>query len=340
VLQAGYYSESKLQTNDKPRNFNVAAIKNFPKEPKANSGFRVGLFYNVSVLDGKGANNAYRQEMPDPVTKIVWTNYAAILPETARKLKLKQGSIVEIKTKEGIVRLPLQLQPGIHPDAILIPLGYGRTSAGKVANNVGDNGLKIARISEDSIQLAALETEKHGELPFKLIGERVTLPCTQVVYRSGRNTEDRAFFAPGTLPNAPYDGSSQYDRNIVLETTYKDFNKGWKAPKQTIEYPENAALMPEWKYDGIRWHMVIDLNLCTGCGACVTSCNIENNIPTVGPEEVAKGREMHGMRIDRYYSGDEKNLRLFINPCCVNTAKMHLAKMYVHSLQPLIVMKV
>jgi molybdopterin-containing oxidoreductase family iron-sulfur binding subunit len=314
VLQAGYYSESKLQTNDKPRNFNVAAIKNFPKEPKANSGFRVGLFYNVSVLDGKGANNAYRQEMPDPVTKIVWTNYAAILPETARKLKLKQGSIVEIKTKEGIVRLPLQLQPGIHPDAILIPLGYGRTSAGKVANNVGDNGLKIARIAEDSIQLAALETEKHGELPFKLTGERVTLPCTQVVYRSGRNTEDRAFFAPGTLPNAPYDGSSQYDRNIVLETTYKDFNKGWKAPKQTIEYPENAALMPEWKYDGIRWYMVIDLNLCTGCGACVTSCNIENNIPTVGPEEVTIGREMHWMRIDRYYSGDERNPEVVHQP--------------------------
>jgi molybdopterin-containing oxidoreductase family iron-sulfur binding subunit len=252
--------------------------------------------------------------MPDPVTKIVWTNYAAILPETARKLKLKQGSIVEIKTKEGIVRLPLQLQPGIHPDAILIPLGYGRTSAGKVANNVGDNGLKIARIAEDSIQLAALETEKHGELPFKLTGERVTLPCTQVVYRSGKNTEDRAFFAPGTLPNAPYDGSSQYDRNIVLETTYKDFNKGWKAPKQTIEYPENAALMPEWKYDGIRWYMVIDLNLCTGCGACVTSCNIENNIPTVGPEEVAKGREMHWMRIDRYYSGDERNPEVVHQP--------------------------
>lgn len=314
ILQAGYYTSSKLPIPEKSREFKINALNQLPKEPKSSSSFRIGLFYNVSVLDGTGANNSYRQELPDPVTKIVWTNYAAILPETARKLKLKQGSIVEIKTKEGTVKLPLQLQPGIHPEAILIPLGYGRTSAGNVGNNIGDNALKIASYSDGYIKLTALEPEIQNNLPFKVTGERIVLPCTQVVYRTGRNTEHRAFFAPGSLPNAPYDGSSQYDRQLVLETTYKDYNNGWKSPKQTIEYPENAALMPEWKYDDVRWHMVIDLNLCTGCGACVTSCNIENNIPTVGPEEVTKGREMHWLRIDRYYSGEEGNPEVVHQP--------------------------
>lgn len=314
ILQAGYDVSTNLRIPERSREFDFNALKQLPSTPPSNEGFRIGLFYNVSVLDGTGANNAYRQELPDPVTKVVWTNYAAILPDTARKLKLKQGSIVEIKTNNGVVKLPLQLQPGIHPEAILIPLGYGRTSAGNTGNNLGDNAIKIAGINQNSIQFSGLQPEMHEQYPFKITGERIEIPTTQVVYRTGKNTEHRAFFAPGTLPNAPYDGSSQYDRQIVLESTYKNYKDGWKAPKQPIEYPENASLMPEWKYDHIRWHMVIDLNLCTGCGACVTSCNLENNIPTVGPEEVVVGSEMHWLRIDRYYSGDESNPEVVHQP--------------------------
>lgn len=313
TLKSGYYEYQKIEEPKKVRKFNLASLELIPKEPLKTTGFRIGLFYNLSVLDGTGANNAYRLELPDPVTKITWTNYAAILPETARKLKLKDGSIVEIKTKEGIVKLPLHLQPGIHPEAILIPLGYGRTSVGKTGNGIGDNALKIAKIENNSIKLSNIQPE-NPEFPFNLTGDRITIPCTQVVYRSGRNTEDRAFFAPSTYPNAPYDGSSQYDRQIVLEATYTEYQNGWKAPKQPIEYPENASLMKKWEYEHERWHMVVDLNACTGCGACITSCNLENNIPTVGPKEVSVGREMHWMRIDRYYSGDESNPEVVHQP--------------------------
>lgn len=155
---------------------------------------------------------------------------------------------------------------------------------------------------------------ENPENPFIPLGKKALLPITQSVYKQGRNTEDRAFFAPGTIPNAPYDASSQYDRQIVLETTFSEYQKGWKAPEQPIEYPKNAKIMKEWEYENERWHMIIDLNACTGCGACITSCNLENNIPMVGPEEVSKGREMHWIRIDRYYSGDESNPEVVNQP--------------------------
>ncbi|MDW7974997.1 MAG: TAT-variant-translocated molybdopterin oxidoreductase [Leptospiraceae bacterium] len=314
ILQSGYYQTKKLDVPGKERRFELSSLDRLPKEPKNTTGYRIGLFYHISLYDGTGANNAYRQEQPDPITKVVWSNYVAVLPETARKLKLKQGSIVEIKTEEGTLKLPVYLQPGLHPEAMLIPLGYGRTSAGKVGNNVGENAIKITSIKEGQWILTGISPLPNGESPVSLTGERVKLAVTQMVYRTGRNTENRAFFSPGTLPNAPYEASSQYDRNLVIETTYAEYKNGWKAPKQAIEFPENASLMPEWKYEGTRWYMVVDLNLCIGCGACITSCNLENNIPMVGPKEVHTGREMHWMRIDRYYSGDESNPEVVHQP--------------------------
>ncbi len=316
ILQAGYYQNSKLEPPGKERNFNLAALDYISSSAENNSGFRLGLFYQVNVLDGSKNNNGYRLELPDPITKTTWGNYVAILPETARKLKLKQGYVVEIKTKTGSIKLPLHLQPGIHPEAILIPLGFGRNSVGKTGNNVGVNAVQIASVKNNQIVFSGLEIESAESQIFKFTGDRQDLAITQVVYRLEKNTEHRAFFAMGSLPNAPYDGSSQYDRQLVLETTYKDLQAGWKVPEQTIEYPENASLMKEWEYEGVRWHMVIDLNLCTGCGACVTSCNLENNIPIVGKEELEEGSggEMHWMRIDRYYSGDESNPEVVFQP--------------------------
>lgn len=307
ALQAGFVG-GNLKGKSGGRNFNTAALQQLPVKPETAKGLRVGLYYNVQVTDGAGANNAYRQELPDPVTKGVWMNYAVILPETARSMKLKQGSVVRVKTASGSVDLPVLLQPGIHPDAVMIALGYGRTAAGKVGNDRGVNALNLVAFGTDSLVLSGIELSKEGLVA---VGDRTQIPDTQTVYRNGRNTEDRAFFAPGSLPNAPYDGSSQYDRPLLLETTLEKFKQDPAGhhtySPQKIEYNPNSSIMSGWNYEGIRWHMVIDLNACTGCGACVTSCNIENNIPMVGPEQVFKGREMHWMRIDRYYSGDEKN---------------------------------
>ncbi|PKL29749.1 MAG: hypothetical protein CVV45_21045, partial [Spirochaetae bacterium HGW-Spirochaetae-10] len=299
------------------RNFNTAALQALPVSPETKAGLRVGLYYNVQVLDGTGANNAYRQELPEPVTKGVWMNYAVILPETARQMKLKQGSVIEVKTPSGSVKVPVLLQPGIHPEAILIALGYGRTAAGKIGDERGANAIELARVGTDSLILSGLELAKEGGLV--ATGDRIKLPNTQTVYRSGRNTEDRAFFAPKqeyTTDSAPMgaaalDGSAQYGRPLIREAKLEEYRKDPTNEEiytpEGVHYPDNAAIMTGWKYEGIRWHMAIDLNACTGCGSCVTSCNIENNIPMVGPDQVYMGREMHWLRIDRYYSGSEAN---------------------------------
>lgn len=307
VLQTGFQAQGlgKLAANAAGRRFNENALGALPNLPEIKEGLRLGSYYHISVLDGSGANNAYRQELPDPVTKVVWTNYAAMLPDTARKFKLKQGSVIKIKTATGTAKLPVHLIPGLHPDALIIPLGYGRTAAGKVADGRGVNALDLCTTGNDSLAMSGIPVE------LQATGDREDVPNTQTIFRTGRTDGQTAPFAPEGMPSAPYDASTKYpddERLIVLETSLKEFKKAkGKLVEQTVKHPTNAGLMDGWEYDALRWHMVIDMNQCTGCGACVTSCNNENNIPVVGPEEVIKGREMHWLRIDRYFSGDETN---------------------------------
>ncbi|MBE7438122.1 MAG: 4Fe-4S dicluster domain-containing protein [Spirochaetales bacterium] len=301
-LQTGFYAPGQSRRNGTAANRKAGALDTLPATLPAAGGMRLGPYYSLSMLDGSGANNAYRQELPDPITKTVWGNHVCVLPETARKQGWKQGEILEIKTGHGSLRLPVLLQPGLHPESLTVALGYGREAAGKTGNRVGANGLALGALEATGLQLSGLSvsTEKTGD--------RVEIPCTQTVYRDGYNKEDKAFFAPDSVPNAPYGGSSQYDRPIILEANLDEFKKnpGQFKPEK-IHYPKDASLMPAWQYTGMRWHMVIDLTSCTGCNACVTSCHTENNVPMVGPDEVLMGREMHWLRIDRYYSGDEKN---------------------------------
>ncbi|HMY45629.1 MAG TPA: TAT-variant-translocated molybdopterin oxidoreductase, partial [Leptospiraceae bacterium] len=310
-LQTGYFAPgaADLGRDRGARNFNAGSLSQIT-QPEKTSGFKLGLYYNVQVLDGSGANNSYRQELPDPVTKVVWENYVAILPDTGRKLKLKQGSVVTVKTAKGSFELPVHLQPGLHPEAVFIALGYGRTDAGLTGNGQGKNAIALVSPGSDSIAYSGIKVD------IEPTGDRYKLPNTQSVYRNGFNTEDKAFFAPEGLPGAPMAGASQNGRPIIREATLKEYiEKPGEFKPEGVDYPgkdpskkeEAARLMKEWAYNGTKWNMAIDLTACTGCGACVTSCNSENNIPMVGPEEVARGREMHWLRIDRYYSGDENS---------------------------------
>lgn len=311
ALQSGYFAPGRadLGKTGAARAFNAGALGQITL-PEKSTGLKLGLFYNVQVLDGSGANNAYRQELPDPVTKVVWENYVAILPARARELRLKQGSVVSVKAGKGTLQLPVHLQPGLHPDAVLIALGYGRTDAGLTANGQGQNALALAAPGSDSIAFSGLKVE------IESTGDRSQLANTQSVYRHGFNAEDKAFFAPAALPNAALGAASQHDRPIIREATLKEYiEKPGTFKPDAVFYPgkdpkkkeEAALLMKPWEYKGIKWHMVVDLSACTGCGACVTSCNTENNIPMVGAKEVARGREMHWLRIDRYYSGSEES---------------------------------
>ena len=305
VLRNGFYAPGKsaaLGGNSPSRSFSGSGMKGATK-PAA--GMKLGMYYNVQVMDGTGANNAYRQELPEPVSKIVWENFASVLPATARKLGIKQGSIITLDTENGKVTLPVHLLPGIHADAIMVALGYGRQKAGNIGTGRGQSLTHLVTMGKKSLVYGGVKINEVINT-----GKRHKLSTTQTTYRYNHNTENRAFFAPGSMPDAPYGGSSQYDRPIILETTLKEFKKDpTHFFPEKLEYPSKdiAATMPDWVYDGLRWHMAIDLNTCVGCGACVTSCNMENNIPMVGPEQVYMGREMHWLKIDRYFSGSEEN---------------------------------
>ncbi|MCB1316737.1 MAG: 4Fe-4S dicluster domain-containing protein, partial [Leptospiraceae bacterium] len=312
VLQQGFHAPGRAALNGRRngRNFRAASLQRLPgfdagAQKADGNKFVLGMYYGVQVLDGTGANNAYRQELPDPVTKIVWDNYVAILPERARALGLEQGSIVEIKARGQSLKLPVHLQPGLHPDAALVALGYGREQAGKIANGVGANVIGLSAVGSDTLQLSGVVVELNDT------GDARTLASTQTIYRKGDNQQESHL----GIHNVPYRGSSQHDRPLVRETSWKALQNGQLALiPAAVEYPQNKEIMPEWDYRDTRWHMVIDLNQCTGCGDCVTSCNIENNIPMVGRDQVAVGREMHWLRIDRYFSGEEAEAEVVHQP--------------------------
>ncbi len=227
------------------------------------------IYQNVAIGDGKSANNPWLQELPDPVSKVTWDNYAAICPKYAEKLGISEFDLVEVKTDKYSITLPALVQPGQAYGTVSVALGYGRTKAGKAGSEVGKNAYPFLRFVNASFQTATAVTISKA-------GGTYELAQTQTHH-------------------------SIEGRNIVRETTLKSYLQD---PNSGTGHRQinNVDLWNEYEQPGHNWVMAIDLNTCTGCGACVIACNAENNIPVVGRDEVRRRREMHWIRIDRYYS--------------------------------------
>lgn len=238
------------------------------------SGFELALYATVGLGDGSLANVPWLQEFPDPVTKIVWDNYACFSLRDAKQYKIREGQHVTITTAEGgSVTVPAHVQPGQADGVIGLAIGYGRRGAGQVADGVGVNAYALAALVDGRAACAGLEA-KVNVLP------AVTqIACTQ-------------------------DHHTMEGRQIVVEETLADH---LKAPGGNVHRHHEATMWSGHEYKGNRWGMVIDLNSCTGCGACVIACQSENNIPVVGKKYVLSGREMHWIRIDRYYVGSPED---------------------------------
>jgi MoCo/4Fe-4S cofactor protein with predicted Tat translocation signal len=234
------------------------------------------IYENVAMRDGKHANNAFLQELPDPVSKVTWDNYVALAPKFAEEKGISEFDLVEVKGSNGYtIILPVLIQPGQARGTASIALGYGRTKVGKAGDNVGKNAYPFLSFSNGTLQYATT----------------VTISKTGGTYELAQTQTHHSFEG----------------RNIIREASFAEYKKNPAAGTgKKEEGHKSYDLWDKYEKPGNNWVMAIDLNACTGCGSCIVACNVENNIPVVGRDEVRKRREMHWIRIDRYYSYEEE----------------------------------
>jgi MoCo/4Fe-4S cofactor protein with predicted Tat translocation signal len=287
VLEFPEESKSVSFTGD----VNAAAASIGANYKASNSGFELVIYESYGVGNGSQANNPLLQELPDPITKAVWDHYATISQKDATSLGIENDAegntqYLNITSNGKTVKVAALVQPGQAPGTLGIAIGYGRTNVGKVAENIGVNVYPLVGMLNGSLNYSATNGVKVEKTT-----EAFQLAQTQIHHtHMGRE-------------------------NVVQETTLADYvsdplhfrNEAPKVTKWDEKVDPNTLSL--WKghdYKDHHWGMAIDMNTCTGCGSCVVACNVENNVALVGKQEVINRREMHWLRIDRYYSSDAK----------------------------------
>jgi molybdopterin-containing oxidoreductase family iron-sulfur binding subunit len=277
--------------------------------------FSVVLYAKVGMLDAGHAYNPWLHELPDPITKVTWDNYACLSPAAATRLGVKDGDVVRLDApgqdgKSTPLELPAFVQPGQHDDVVAVALGYGSQLSKRFANvgppwldarpSVGDDG----QVGKNA---ASLLTMAGSSLQFVRDGVRLTKTDRHHALASTQGYHQLE------LPAKLVQGGDTR-RHIVHETTLQEFKP--QQARTPLPMAEKGDGM--WEDDhaptGARWGMVIDQNACTGCSACVIACQAENNIPVVGKDEVRRHREMHWLRIDRYYTDHDREVDVVHQP--------------------------
>ena len=248
----------------------------------------LSLYQSNSIGDGSQSNNPWLQELPDPITRSCWDNYLTVSASTARKYGFSNWNISNGALNGDIARLtvgnvvienvPVLIQPGQAVGTIGFALGYGRTASGKVGNGVGINAYPC------------------------VINNQYTASDVKIEKMEGEHE-----FASVQLHH------TMMGRDLIKETTLNEYLKNPKSGNEPLLYDTHKGKLAPDQIDlwqahdhetGHFWNLGIDLTSCTGCNSCVVACHAENNVPVVGKEEVRKSRDMHWLRIDRYYSSD------------------------------------
>jgi Fe-S-cluster-containing dehydrogenase component len=249
---------------------------------KAAAGdLELALLPDAGIYDGRYANNGWLNELPNPVTKGTWGNPLLISVSDAARLGLKDGDLIKVAAGGENVEVPVVIQPGQAAGVASLALGYGRRT-GNVATGVGANAYLLMDGSSTSPQL------RRG-VNISATGGWRAVPTTQVHFRMEGRDPARSW--------------------TLGEYTGRVSGEGAKGAEQAP-----SSLIPAPEFNEHKWSMAIDLSACTGCSACLIACQSENNIPVVGPERVERGRQMHWIRIDRYYEGDPKDPTVIHQP--------------------------
>jgi len=279
ALHDGVVPDTRAAARPVSLQANLASI--LPAPPASAEGLEVVFRPHPTVDDGQFANNGWLQECPEPLTKLTWDNAVLLAPETASALGVENGDVVTLELAGRSVRGAVWLVPGHAASSATAHLGYGRTRAGRVGDGRGF----------DAYQLRT--TEGLGFAPglvLKATGDHQLLSCTQ---------------HHGTL----------HGRHIVRSATVEEFRRDPEFAQHVEHEPAlDDTLYPNYPYDGQAWGMAIDTGACVGCNACIVACQAENNIPVVGADQVARGREMQWIRIDRYWTGEPEEPEVHYQP--------------------------
>ncbi len=288
-LQGGVFETPALAATAATNvaDLNAAAAK----ATKDNGGnTELVIYVKTGLGDGNQANNPWLQEFPDPISKLTWDNYVAMAVSDMKKLGLtwfekgdnwEQADVVSVTVNGKTVKLPAIPQPGQKPGTISIALGYGRTKAGKTGNGIGVNAFDLVSTSGGFFDYQNLNVS------VTKTGEQYPVAATQTHHTlMGRDMVKETILTD--YIKDPKSGNP----DLFIQTT----NHGKQAPTKVNLWDDHP------NDRGHRWGMTIDLNSCIGCGSCVTSCTSENNVAVVGKDEVRRSREMHWIRIDRYYT--------------------------------------
>ncbi|HSP78499.1 MAG TPA: 4Fe-4S dicluster domain-containing protein, partial [Myxococcaceae bacterium] len=290
-VSVGIVPETQAQPFTEAPNVQAARAVVDAYTPAAAGELEVNFVPDYGVYDGQFANITWLQELADPISKIVWDNAAYLSPATAKRLGLEAGDVALLTYRDRKLEVPVWPLPGTADDVVVLPLGYGRQGLHEVvARDVGFNANLVRTADAPWFEGGATLTKTKKTHKFAL---------TQHHWR-------------------------MEGRPLALDMSVADFREhtgeGAKLYRVQGELPN---VLPDFKYEDYKWAMAIDLARCTGCSACVIACQAENNIPVVGKEQVLRGREMHWLRIDRYFSGDEQgDVEMVVQPvACVHCEK-------------------
>ena len=255
-------------------------------QPKI-GGLKLVAHLDARLLDGRGANRPVLQETGDSMTTITWDTWVGINPHTARKLGVKYNDVVKVKGPNGTVEAAVYPLPGLHPETVVIPRGNGHDEGvSRVTDGFGVNPLSVLAAAQDSVT-----------------GEPVTAGQRVEIVATGKFHQLAALQKHNDIADR---------HDIVKEVSLAKAVKNMRKTRDLDDVPD---IYPELKsHPDYRWGMSIDLDKCTGCGACSIACDLDNNVPQIGREQILKGREMHWLRIDRYFKGSVDNPEVTFQP--------------------------
>ncbi len=317
ALQAGVVEPAGEMANGGAAfNGNIAdaIAKVTSKAPHA--GMELVVYQKVAIgTGGAWSNNPWLQEMPDPITRATWDNYVVMSPKKAKELGAPLDGFSEVDTKKHVmsikaengytVNLPVVVVPGMHNDVVAVALGYGRDKM--VGRAAASDDTKGGKNAFPFMVFNGLTTEHHANVTITNTGNKYDIAQTQ----SHMSYEARPIIHEYTL------AEFSKDPEVLLKERGAEIGEFTHLPWEHEEehgepkldsnseenYRKNGTMYPNHPYEGVKWGMSIDLNTCTGCGACVIGCQAENNVSVVGKDHVLKNHEMHWLRIDRYFSG-------------------------------------